>query len=114
MFRSLLLGLVRGLGPDAALEIAVFFARSEHFAKPCARKQLTDAQHSPPACLDVHQPAPQLDLPVAAPFLHATRACARRRDGREPRQNERLRSTTRPAIAAPELRDDLLRVGGGR
>jgi hypothetical protein len=27
------------------------------------------------------------DLPVAAPFLHPTRACARRRDGREPRQN---------------------------
>ena len=26
-------------------------------------------------------------VPVAAPFLHPTRACARRRDGREPRQN---------------------------
>jgi hypothetical protein len=26
-------------------------------------------------------------LVMTAPFLHPTRACARRRDGREPRQN---------------------------
>ena len=45
---------------------------------------------------------------ATAPFLHPTRACARRGDGREPA----LCSTTRPAITAPQLRDDFLTVGG--
>src|SRR5215472_6053042 len=40
-----------------------------------------------------------------APFLHLTRACARRREAE---------SRGRPAIAAPELRAGLLTVGRGR
>src|SRR5437588_2977227 len=40
MFRSLLLGLVRWLGPDTALEIEIFFTRSEDLAEPGSGQQL--------------------------------------------------------------------------
>ena len=40
MLCSLLFRLMRGLGPDAALEIEIFFARREDLAKPGSGQQL--------------------------------------------------------------------------
>src|SRR5689334_5261552 len=40
MLRSLLLGLMRRLGPDATLEIKIFLTRSENLTKPGAGQEL--------------------------------------------------------------------------
>ena len=46
--------------------------------------QLTLAEIVGAPLMVVLLPSPSI---ITAPFLHPTRACARRRDGREPRQN---------------------------